>query len=66
MCIGDTVTAWSILQNDSLSLFFSIVFCMFFLAHTYCVIAYSFVVQDVYIGVDFDVIVVGCFFEEVI
>ena len=37
MCIGDTVTAWSILQNDSLSLFFSIVFLhVFFGAHLLC------------------------------
>ena len=36
-----------------------------FLRKLVCVIAYFFVVQGIDIGVDFDVIVVGCFLEEV-
>ena len=63
MCIGDTVTAWSILQNESLSLFFQIVVLHVFLRVFVCVIAYLFVVQDIDVGVYFDVIVVGCLFR---
>ena len=63
MCIGDTVTAWSILQKESLSLFYSIVVLHVFFCVIVCVIAYLLVVQDVDFGVDFDVIVVWLLFR---
>ena len=66
MCIGDIVTAWSILQNESLSLFYSIVVLNVVFCVLVCVIAYLFVEQDVDVGVYFDVIVVGCFLEEIL
>ena len=39
----------------------NVVFCVLV-----CVIAYLFVEQDVDVGVYFDVIVVGCFLEEIL